>query len=612
MKNVKLIILVLSLYSLTGCMDVLDKHNLNSVSDQIWDNEGTATLYLNNLYEDNMPGMSLGESSYYTDETYSASESVVKLMYGLVDNTDFSTTYINRATDIFHKDNYKLIRQINICIDGVKASTLSDSIKGLILGQAYFLRAYRYWEIIKLYGGIPMVLHTQDPFTENMNLPRNKTSQCIDYLCEDLDFAIEHLPVQWDNNNLGRITSGAAAAYKGRILLNWASPLFNRQNKTERWTRAYDANKTAIEILTKSNRGLHPDYNTIFTTPTLGNVEAILFKQYNISAGTAFTTGWEATIRPRSGGGSGSCNPTWNLVKAFPMANGKRITDAGSGYDSTYFWQNRDPRFYATIAYNGCTWKMAGKSTDIQWAYDRNIQENNSKPGTGFYCRKASDPNLNKDATGLGSATWHELRYAEVLLNFAECANEVGKPAEAIEQLKKIRARAGIQEGDGSFGLPVNGSKAELLEAIIYERQIELCLENKRYWDLRRRLMFRNDLGPNTPKLNGSYRYGLLTSINSKYVRPVTSDKESPLYGWKMVDTAAYNGHININDKLVYNAYFRTSLRVMEATLDEVPLSLNYPEFFDFFAVPSAILQSSDSVKQTVNWFDGSFNPLDE
>lgn len=610
MKIKSSIIVLVVMTILSGCTDVLDKHNLNSVNDQIWDNEGTATLYLNKLYEDNMPGMSLGEDLGRSDESYTSSESVTNLVYGYVDNTDLATTYVGRSTDVFHKDNYVLIRQINLCIDGMKESALSDSVCGIILGQAYFLRAYRYWEIIKLYGGVPMVLHAQDPFFENMDMARNTTSECIDLLVEDLDYAIANLPDNWDATNLGRITRGAVAAYKGRILLNWASPMFNPNNEADRWQRAYDANKEAMEMLAAAGRGLHPDFSTIFTTSASTNVEAVLFKLYNANAGNDYATSWESTIRPRSGGGSGSSNPTWNLVKAFPMANGKWISDPTSGYDSTFYWKNRDPRFYATIAYNGCTWKMEGKDTEIQWTYDRNIQENNSKPGTGFYCKKASDPTLPMDKVKYGSATWHELRYAEVLLNFAECANEVGKPEEAIEQLKRIRERAGIEPGeDGNYGLPAGGSQNEILEAVIHERQIEFAFENKRYWDLRRRTMFRNDLGPNTPKLNGTQRYGMLTSINAKYSRVIT-DQTSPYYGWKAVDTAAYFGSIDINDNAIYNQYFKTTIRSMEVVLNEVSTPINYLPLYDFFAVPSAMLQSCDSIKQTIGWFDGSFDPL--
>ncbi|MBN1925090.1 MAG: RagB/SusD family nutrient uptake outer membrane protein [Prolixibacteraceae bacterium] len=612
MKKRSILIMLVFFTALFGCEDVLDKHDLNTVDDLIWDDEVTATLYLNKLYEDNMPDMSLGEGSAWGDETYSSSEGVSNLMYGFVEPTNFSTSFVSRGTDVFHKDNYKLIRQVNIAIEGIEGSTLSDSIKGVLVGQARFFRAYRYWEIIKIYGGIPMIMHVQDPYTEILDVARNKTSECINLIVEDMDYGIEHLPDQWDANNFGRITKGAAAAYKGRVLLHWASPMFNPENKAERWQQAYDANKQAIEILAVTGRGLHPEYSTIFTSNITTNVEAILFRQYSAAAGQDFATGWESTIRPRSGGGSGSQNPTWNFVKAFCMSNGKRITNPASGYDSTYYWQNRDPRFYDIIGYNGCTWEMNGKTTTVQWTYDRNAQEYNTKPGTGFYCKKASDINLNKDNTSLGSQTWHEIRYAEVLLNFAECANELGKTSEAMENVIAIRQRAGIEAGDGNYGIPANPGKTELLEIIMNERQIEFAFENKRYWDLRRRKMFTSDLGPNTPKLNGTHRYGLLIQVNARYMRPLSVPEGDPLYGWKMIDTAAYNGSININDSEVYNAYFKTTLRIMDAVVNDVPMVFDYKELYDFMSVPEAMLNSSDSIKQTVGWFDGSFDPLVE
>ncbi|MFA9390208.1 MAG: RagB/SusD family nutrient uptake outer membrane protein [Prolixibacteraceae bacterium] len=612
MKTKSQIIMIILLTVLIGCQDVLDKHNLNVVNDLIWDDDVTATLYLNKLYADNMPIMSLGESSEWGDETYSSSSGVSMLQYGFVEPTDFSTEYVARGSDVLHKDNYILIRQINICIDGLEASTLSDSIKGLLIGQAKFLRAYRYWEMVKIYGGVPMILHTQDPYTENLDVARSSTKECVDLIVADLDYGIEYLPHQWDGGNLGRINKGAAAAYKGRILLHWASPLFNPDNKSDRWQRAYDVNKEVIDLLAVTNRGLHPDYSTIFTTDVTTNVEAILYRQYSATAGQSFASGWESSIRPRSGGGGGGNNPTWNFVKSFVMANGKRITDSDSGYDSTYYWQNRDPRFYDIVAYNGCTWEMNGKTTNIQWAYDRNIQENNTKPGTGFYNKKASDVNLHKDNVSLGNQSWHELRYAEVLLNFAECANEIGKTQEALQQVIAIRQRAGIEAGDGNYGIISNPSKTELLEVIMNERQIEFAFENKRYWDLRRRLMFRNDLGPHTPKLNGTHRYGLLTQIQARFMRPLAVPEDDPLFGWKSIDTAAYNGSIDINNSESYNTYFKTTLRVMDAVVNEKALVMDYKELYDFMSVPQAMLNSSDSIQQSLGWFDGFFDPLSE
>jgi starch-binding outer membrane protein, SusD/RagB family len=613
MKTYRIPIIGLMLLFMTGCMDVLDKRDLNVTGNMIWDDEVSAKMYLNKLYEDNMPKMALGSNSTYCDESFSSAESTTKLLYGLVDNTDFSTSYISTGTSVFHKDNYKLIRQINFCIDGMQGSSLNDSIKNVILGQALFLRAYRYWDMVKLYGGIPMVMRIQDPFTEDMNVPRSKTSESIELIIADLDKAIEGLPSDWLTDDKGRITSGAAAAFKGRVLLSWASPLFNPQNKADRWQRAYDANKLAIDILatTSPARALHPNFGTIFTTDVVNNTEAVLFRRYSATVSETYASNWENSIRPRSGGGSGGQNPTWNLVKSFPMANGKHILDASSGYDSTFYWQNRDPRFYHTIGYNGCTWEMAGKDQKIQWTYTLNIQENKVSVGTGFYNRKANDPTLARDKTSLGSMSWHELRYAEVLMNFAESANEIGKTDEAMNYVKMIRSRAGIEIGDGNYGLPANPSKEQLRELIMLERQVEFAFENQRYWDMRRRLMFREDLGPYSPKLNGNRRYGLTTAARPPWTATIGS-KTSPYYGWRRIDTAAYLGYININDKVNYSTYFTTTRRDLETAIGTVTLPINYLPLYDFFAVPNAILNTTPSVKQTTGWFDGSYDPLAE
>ena len=607
MKAYTITIIALLFTFLTGCEEVLDKHDLNVVDEQIWDNEVQATLYVNNLYEDNMPNMSLGTNSSMSDETFSSSEDITDLLYGFYTSTDID------AVKVLHKDNYKLIRQINICIEGLVNSSLDESIKAPIAGQALFFRAYRYWEMVKLYGGIPMVFEVQDPFKEDLNVARSKTSESIDLIVADLDQAIASLPVEWTlDNDKGRITSGAAAAFKGRILLAWASPLFNPENKQARWQRAYNANKQAIELLAQMStpRDLNPDFSLIFTENVLDNVEAVLYKRFSLSAGSDYVSSWENSVRPPSAGGNGGNNPTWELVKAFPMANGKLINESGSGYDSTCFWQNRDPRFYATIAYNGAEWSMNGRDEDIQWAYVRNIHENNRTPATGFYCRKATDPTIAEEDISQTGTTWHELRYAEVLLNFAECANELGIKNEALENIRRIRQRAGIEAGSGDYGIPESVSLAQLRELIMIERQVEFAYENKRYWDMRRRLLFRNDLGDYMKKFNGTKRHGLETRVKSPWSARIL-DKESPYYGWSRIDTVTLLGHVNINDRDNYNTYFSTNYKEMESNIGNVIQSINYPALYDFFAVPSAFIQTSPAVEQTKGW-GGNFDPLAE
>ncbi len=607
MKHYKIFIFIVSLVSLMACEDVLDKRDLNVVGDNIWDNETTANMYLTNLYEDNMMEFSMSENSPMSDETYSSSTSYTKFMYG---NVDGSTT---SPVTVMHKDKYSLIRRINFCLEGLEGSSLSDSAQGLIAGQALFLRAYRHWEMVQLYGGIPMLNTVLDPYYDDLDIARSKTSESIDMIVADLDEAIASLPVEWtQTEDLGRITSGAAAAFKGRILLSWASPMFNPENKAERWQRAYKANQEAIDLLSQMStpRDLYPEFEDIFTVAAESNPEAVIFRTYNVSAGTDYTHGWEGTIRPPSAGGSGSSNPTWELVKAFPMANGKLINEEGSGYDSAHFWLNRDPRFYKTIVYNGATWELTGRDETKQWCHKYNSFENNRKPGTGFYCRKASDPTIAYASTGETGTDWLELRYAEVLLNFAECANEIGNSSEALEQVRRVRERAGIESGDGTYGIEGSVSLEHLRELIMIERQVEFAFENKRYWDLRRRLMFREDLGEYVKKLNGTRRHGFDIEGKGDYGKLIT-DRESEYYRWRAIDTAILLGYVNI-DSADFDTYFEYNFKEMESTSGGEAQQLDYKELYDYFAIPSAIIQTSPLVIQTIGWLDGTFDPLEE
>lgn len=597
----------MSLALLASCTKVLDKYDLNAVDDRVWEDKDQATLFVNNLYEDNMPPMSLGENEAYTDESYSSSQTITDLLYGFYGPNDID------AVKVLHRDNYRLIRQINICIEGLENSSLDPEDKNPILGQALFFRAWRYWEMVRLYGGIPMVLRVQDPFfEEDLNLPRSSTGESINLIVEDLDLAIEYLPVDWIlEKDKGRINKGAAAAFKGRVLLNWASPLFNRNNDGGRWQRAYDANTEAVNLLSQMSvpRALHPDFSTIFTTNVLGNPEAVLYRRYDAGAGVDYASSWEGRVRPPSGGGNGSSTPTWELVKAFPMSNGKHINDPASGYDSTYFWRNRDPRFYATVAYNGSEWEMNGRDLAHIWTYLRSIHENNRTPATGFYNRKATNPDVAENNVSQTSTSWIELRYAEVLLNLAECANELDNRNQALELAGQIRERAGIEAGDGFYGISGSISKEGLREIIMIERQVEFAFENKRYWDLRRRLLYRNGLGNFAKKLNGTQRHGLDIRPAGEWGQVIT-DAESPYRGWKRIDTLVLLHPIDIEDADTYNTYFTTSLKVMESTVAGESQRINYPELYDFFAVPSSFLQTSPAVEQTIGWVNGTFDPL--
>lgn len=179
------------------------------------------------------------------------------------------------------------------------------------------------------------------------------------------------------------------------------------------------------------------------------------------------------------------------MVESYPMINGKGIHDPESGYDPVIYWENRDPRFKTTIAYNGCLWELSGKTGRKQWTY---VGAEVQPSASGFYCRKAINTSYTPYFAERSSTDWIELRYAEVLLNYAECAAESGKTEEAYGVLKEIRKRAGILPGnDGMYGLATGMNSGELVKAVLFERKIEFAYEGKRYWDLRRRRLLRKN-----------------------------------------------------------------------------------------------------------------------
>lgn len=562
----KYLICISLLAFLASCSDVLDKHDINGV-DQVFDNEALSIAYLDKLYYDNLLPWTTSYSPL-SDETYGGDA----YMYG-----DLT---IESVAD-FGTNNYTKIRSINLLLSELEKSPLAEEIKAPIMAQAYVLRALRYFELVKLYGGVPMILKPQDPFTEDVNTPRDRTAVCIEQIVSDLEKG-SILPAQWTGLDVGRITRGAALALKGRVLLFYASPQFNPNNDQSRWEAAYDANKAALDTLTKDGYALHNNFAKLWFEEA--NKESIFVTRYNTSD---FTNAWDRSTRPRSAGNSagGSNQPTLQLVNAFPMQNGLPIDDVASGYDSTLFWKDRDPRFAATIAYNGATWPLNAQATRKQWTFNGNKWEGSNNTKSGFYCRKAISETYAIDVTDKSGTDWIELRLAEVILNLAECANETDKIDEAYDGLIAIRARAGISAGvNDLYGLPAGMDRDAMFEAIVTERQIEFAFESKRYWDLRRWRMF--------DRLNGTVREGLKINLNTTLISQDDFKKG--------VD----NGSIVVTD-VNYSTYF---------THEVIPLDtkgpINYHDEYYFYAIQKTNLDKNPNLQQTIGWDGGTFDPL--
>lgn len=563
-----------------------------------FEDEGAVGLFLNRTYALVMPQWpTLGGIHNTADEMNNAS--TVWLYGQLVEN---SVTDIGTSTGIT-ANRYADIRRCNQAIDGLNSSiTMSENTKQTLKGQFFFLRAYTYFKLVRLYGGVPLVFHAQTP-DQDLQVPRSKTSECIAAIASDLDSAIAYLPKAWTASaDIGRITRGAAAAVKGKALLYWASPQFNPTNIASRWTQAYEANKAAYDMCVSDGYILLPNYANVFLTED--HKEVLLVRKYQPSKDLGHNIENVARPSSESTAGGGSYQPTWNLVQAYPMANGLAPTDPGSRYDPVHFWLDRDPRFAASISYNGDTWPLSGKAGRKQWMYNGINDEGSIN--TGFFSKRFVNPSLtpaqavyNSNTGGGNGMDWIEMRFAEVVLNLAECANETGNLTEAKDMVRLIRKRAGIVQSTFDYGLSVATDKVSMRNLILRERQVEFALEGARGFDLRRT----RNLGLITGRQ--SYR----VSTKAPYYPGITRAGALPTdifldkpdaFGVKPRDT------INVNNIAVYDKIFAPGVVASLEGANTVIL----PEKYYVYPLPTLFTQTP-AIQQTIGWAGGTFNPFD-
>ena len=552
------LVLGLSLIALTSCIDALDKKDLSAITEQdVWNDPQYATAYLNKLYNDNLPGWNASVAGN-SDEAGGGDA----IMYGQLTTTSVDTW------------NYEQIRNINLLLENVGGGLIEKNIRDQLKAQALILRAWKYFEMVRLYGGVPLILTTQE-LTDDVYVTRNKTSECIAQIVQDLDDAMPNLPWAWTGNDLGRFTRATALALKGRVLLYYASPQFNPQNNADRWVQAYEANKHPMDEALAHGYGLFANYENLWFEEM--NKEVLMVKRYQEPT---VTHNWDAATRPLSEAqnASGANQPTLEMVESYPMNTGEPIAQSDA-YDPILYWKNRDPRFAATIAHNGVLWELSGKTGRKQWTY---VGHSTLNPTTsGFYCRKAINLSYTPFFTERSSTDWIEIRFAEVMLNLAEAAAEIGKLDESYDMLKQIRERAGITPGaDGMYGLAVGMDQTQMISAIILERKIELAYEGKRYWDLRRRKLFATEL-------NGTKRHGLLPEL--------------------VVSTAEFD---EVKDEFEmdsdYQTYFKDRVVILDQRFD-----IDFRDNYYFYAIPNRHLESNSKLEQTQGWDNGTFDPYE-
>ncbi len=579
------------------------------IDQAIWDNEGSVQLHLNRVYDVSIPAFPLQviPDRYGThiasDENYfpngDANAQAALGLAGVLGVNDVRGLVGNQYRGNPGDNKYWDIARCNDAITNIPKGTMAQAKQNELLGQYYALRASTYFELVRVYGGVPLILE-QQLANSVYTAGRKSAKECFEAIVSDLNKSMTMLEAfnPGDADGRGKMTKLIAACIKAKVLLYWASPQFNPTNdakhpyQPERWTTALTANKEAYDLCIAAGKKLMPNYIDIFRTEGTANTEAILVRTYSNTIANRGHQG-ESRNRPTSEGGSYNAmyTPTTKMLDSYPMKDGKPLgTSSEYPYDAIMYWQNRDPRFEATFAVNGSVYPLSGSTTRKQYTYNNAINESN---GNAVYVKRFTTPVLAAGAVpyanGVGGSgmDWIDFRFAEVMLNYADCLNETGNMALAKDMVRQIRVRAGVVAGDSDYGLGLAGSIAAMRTLLLGERQIEFAFENKRNADLRRTRTMHLLTG-NMAKLE----LALINSSDKAVLEAVTNG-------------VMFRETLNFNDKTTFTKYFRNTTTTPNFN------AYNIPEFHYFYTFHNDFVNFGANILTTVGWPGGTFDPLD-
>lgn len=452
MKIIKYIFILFIAFYAAGC-DVLDTTPTDRFTeDNFWTNEANAKAALSGCYQALRSGYLYGgygaqiftevltPNAYLYDNTFG---------FGVIAkgiHTASNSDVINNRWG----DCYKGIGRVNVLLDRIESIPMNADLKLRYKMEAKFLRALYYFHLTDVYGDVPLILHT--PTLTDGTLPRTPKAVVVEQMVKDLDEAAAVLPLSYPTTDVGRTTKGAALALKAKVLL------YNKQ-----WTAAA---ATAKQVMELNQYVIYPDYRKLFLAASENNSEVIFDVQFKTPE---FCHSLDIALVQ-----SQQICPVQDLVDAYLMTDGKSISESPL-YSSANQYKNRDPRFYQTIAYIGSKYigNTAKLSDMIQTGYNfKKYTIYDSLAVTKITTSNTSDINVIV------------LRYADVLLMYAEAQNEVldAPDASVYAALNAIRKRTSINMPDITPGL----TKDQMRNAIRLERRIELAGEGQYYSDIRR------------------------------------------------------------------------------------------------------------------------------
>lgn len=495
--------------------------------------------------------------------------------------------------------SFQRIRNCAVFLQNIpNAKVNSESDRSRWTAEAHILRAYYYSELLMWFGcSLPII---REPYTYDADfskVERSSFHDVVEFIVEDCDAALACEELPWritTDSEAMRMTKAVAWAIKSRMTLFAASPLYNDGNNY--WEEAYSVNKAALQALESNGYAL---YDKLNQAAVWGDEKAYLptaasqyFNEYfcNSGAYAADPADKETIYQLRDGANldlanvdgigailgykTGTC-PSQELVDAFETIDGQPVLDlakpyldeqhlkpnynsSNTTYDKNNPYANRDPRFYATVYYNGskryCNWSTEaekksfenlgqGKGENVRiittWDAYEDAEGNiinspeplmgRSMTGrtptrTGYFQRKFLHPNSGVEMR-LNGARHKDYRLAEIYLNFAEAAMEAGHTDEAITYVNKVRARAGMP------GLPAGLSGENLRQRIHNERRVEFALEGNRYFDVRRWHKPDEDLSATDRWITGAH----ITHMQDgtyKYERTILKERQCYTNKW--------------------------------------------------------------------------------
>ncbi|TLV00719.1 RagB/SusD family nutrient uptake outer membrane protein [Dyadobacter luticola] len=580
--------LLLSVFAASSCKNVLDMAPDGKLTmEEIFADNDKVGAFLNSCYT-NIPVKgtryffwSRGPVDWSDEAWDTDAEAESWIMSGRMYNGDASAgshPITNISADGGNGDYWarywSAIRNCTLFINRIDAATVKNPAdRNRWKAEAHLLRAYYYSELLKWFGAaIPIEKDLYEFSDDFSSVEKAGYYDIVKFIMEDCDVALGTAELPWRITTPaegGRVHKGLAEAIKSKMILFAASPLNNAGQ--DLWQEAYQVNKKSLENLRTNGYELYNRVNLPQTylaeTAYLGpnkNEKTAIYNEYftqgmNYSASpvdreTIFQSRenqgniWNIDgIGAQDGYKSGTC-PTQELVDAYETSDGQPILNldkpyldeqhlqpnynaANKLYDPNNPYANRDPRFYASIYYNGskrkAMWNFAESPESVEnypapiGNRTRIIATYNGEPQTGihpttrratrtgYFERKFLHPNSGGD-NPIAGANWKLFRLGEIILNFAEAAAEAGQLVEAAKAVNEIRTRAGMPN------LPASLSKADLIKRIRAERRVELAMEENRYFDLRRWSLPTDDLSKTdrwvtamdiTRNANGTFTY---------------------------------------------------------------------------------------------------------